>query len=233
MPAVRGTQRTFEKAGTVGGDNHLGSGSVQESTEGRNSNPLRSEGRCDPYTIVDRSSEPTVGVGPSEQNGTMEVDVGSQLLTHAANLNAAATSATTGAAAVSKQQSKEQSGASSTTTCSAELGAGLGPLNTDRLQAPGDHTSGRKRTIGGKTTKWAVSTQKAKAYMSACYLCAKQFMDNEPRLLQWGDRNSCQRYVHGHCVHGGISAEHEFVPKGTDDTKTVDKHTQHLQHTEP
>ena len=198
MPAVRGTQRSLEKAGTVGGDNQLGSDSKQELTEGRNSKPLKSEGRGDPYTTVDRSSELTVGVGPPEQHGSMEVDKGSQPHKHAAHLNAAPTPATTEAAAASKQQSKEQSGALSTTTCSAELGVGPGPLNTDSLQVPSAQTSWRKRTIGGKNTKWAVSTQQAKTYRSACYLCAKQFMDSEPRLQQWGDRNACQRYVHGH-----------------------------------
>ena len=141
------------------------------------------------------------------------VDKGSQLHNHAVNLGAASTTGTTAAAAASTQQSKEQSGALSTSTCSAELGVGPGPLNTDSLQVPRARTSGRKRTIGGKNTKWAVSTQQAKTYRSACYLCAKQFMDSEPRLQQWGDRNSCQRYVHGHCVHGGINAQHEFVPK--------------------
>lgn len=57
-------------------------------------------------------------------------------------------------------------------------------------------------------------------------------MDSEPRLQQWGDRNSCQRYVHGHCVHGGINATHEFIAKRVEETNTVDKLIQNLQHTE-
>lgn len=307
---------------------------MQEMPEGRKSKPIKSEGRGDPYTTVERPSGPTAGVGPQEQHGNMEVDKGPRLHHHATDPGATSTMGTAAAATTAKQQGKEQSGSSTTTkypselevgpgplniitatsmkqgkaqsgtlttttcsaglvvgpghpntatatsmkqnkeqsgawtttacstepvvgpgplndaaaasmkqgkeqsgaltttACSAEPVVGLGPLNTDTLQAHGVPTNGRKRTIGGKNTKWAVSTQQTKKYMSACYLCAKQFMDSEPRLQQWGDRNTCQRYVHGHCVHGGISVRHEFIAKRVEDTNIVDKLIQNLQHTE-
>lgn len=175
---------------------------MQEMPQGSKTKPIKSEGRGDPYTTVERSSGLTAGVCPPGQHGNMEVDRGSQLHNHTTDQGAASTTSTAAAATASEQQSKEQGGALATTTCSFELEVGPGPLNltaatsmkqskaqsgalsttacsvgpvvgpgpldTDNLQVHGAPTNGRKRTIGGKNTKWAVSTQQAKQYMYAC-----------------------------------------------------------------
>ena len=106
MPAVRGTQQSLNEAGTVGGASQPGSASMQEMPEGKKTKPIKREGRGDPYTTVERSSELTAGVGPPGQHGNMEVDKGSQLHTHATDPGAASTTSTTVAAAASKQESK-------------------------------------------------------------------------------------------------------------------------------
>ena len=58
-----------------------------------------------------------------------------------------------------------------------------------------------------------ISAQPTKKVMASCYYCARMFTIGEPRLQQWGDRNSTMRYVHSHCVNGGLTYQHEFFPK--------------------
>ena len=130
------------------------------------------------------------------------------------------------------QKGKAQGSTTTTAKCSSGLADGCWLSNTDGSNTVNVPVTGRKRTIGGKNTKWAVSTQRPKKLMYACYICAQQFQPDEPRLQQWGDRNSCLRYVHGHCVHGGISMKHEFIPKDGEDTGTVGMLKQKIQHNE-
>ena len=135
-------------------------------------------------------------------------------------------------APIAAQKGKAQGSTTTTAKCSSGVADGCLQPNNDGSNVVNAPATGRKRTIGGKNTKWAVSTQRPKKLMSACYICAQPFQPDEPRLQQWGDRNSCQRYVHGHCVHGGISIKHEFVPKDGEDTGTVGMLKPKIQHNE-
>ena len=100
------------------------------------------------------------------------------------------------------------------------------PKTSTRSSAQTHHTRDElivtpRRSIGGRCRKWAVSTQDSsstnKRACAACTRCGKQFAPGEPRLQQWGNRDTYRQYVHAHCIKGGLNANHEFFPKNLKD----------------
>ena len=83
-----------------------------------------------------------------------------------------------------------------------------------------------RRSIGGRCRKWVVSTQDPcqsnKRTCAACTRCSKQFTPGEPRLQQWGCRDTQRAYVHALCITGGLKTDHELVPKNHTDTEARD-----------
>ena len=57
---------------------------------------------------------------------------------------------------------------------------------------------------------------------AACMRCSKQFTRGEPRLQQWGCRDTQRAYVHALCITGGLKTDHELVPKIPTDTEARD-----------
>ena len=53
-------------------------------------------------------------------------------------------------------------------------------------------------------------------------MCGIRFTHGEARLQQWGNRETNHRYVHAHCVNGGLGHDHELHPKLADDQEAVD-----------
>ena len=80
-----------------------------------------------------------------------------------------------------------------------------------------------RRSIGGRCRKWVVSTQGPsltnKRKCAACMTCSKQFTPGEPRLQQWGCRDTQRAYVHALCITGGLKTDHELLPKNPTDTE--------------
>ena len=81
-----------------------------------------------------------------------------------------------------------------------------------------------RRIIGGRCRKWCISAQPAsgKRKCAACNLCGIRFTHGEPRLQQWGNRETNHHYVHAHCVNGGLGHDHELFPKQATDQDAVD-----------
>ena len=95
-----------------------------------------------------------------------------------------------------------------------------------QIDSPTPQTPGkkRKRTMTNKCRKWMVTTQGPVGYcgkICSCYACTQAFTIGEPRLQQWGDRNTCSRYVHPHCVNGGLNLQREFLPKTIEDNIAI------------
>ena len=83
-----------------------------------------------------------------------------------------------------------------------------------------------RRSIGGRCRKWVVSSQDPsltnKRKCAACMTCSKQFTPGEPRLQQWGCRDTQQAYVHALCITGGLKTDLELLPKNPTDTEARD-----------
>ena len=74
-----------------------------------------------------------------------------------------------------------------------------------------------RRSIGGRCRRWVVSAQDPpltnKRKCAACTMCGNQFTAREPRLQQWGNRDTQRAYVHAQCITSGIGRDHELVPR--------------------
>ena len=72
-----------------------------------------------------------------------------------------------------------------------------------------------RRMIGGRCGKWCISAQPTsdKRRCTACSLCGQQFSLGEPRLKQWGNRETNNPFMHAHCVNGGLGHDREVHPK--------------------
>ena len=53
-------------------------------------------------------------------------------------------------------------------------------------------------------------------------MCGNQFTASEPRLQQWGNRDTQRAYVHAQCITSGIGRDHELVPKNPTDAEARD-----------
>ena len=83
-----------------------------------------------------------------------------------------------------------------------------------------------RRSIGGRCRKWVVSaqdpSQSNKRKCAACMMCSEQFTPGEPRLQQWGSRDTQRAYVHALCFTGGLKTDYELLPKNPTDTEARD-----------
>ena len=86
-----------------------------------------------------------------------------------------------------------------------------------------------RRMIGGRCRKWCISAQPTsdKRRCAACSLCGQQFSHGEPRLQQWGNRQTNNPFMHAHCVNGGLGHDHEVHPKQAGDQEAPPTRNDH------